>query len=104
MLIEQFFDPGLGHGSYLVADPDEGVAFLVDPDRHVDAYLDAATRMGVLLTHSFETHVHNDYVAGSTVLAAMRPITIVTGEAASVAYPRVALADGQTIDVGALRI
>lgn len=104
MLIEQFFDPGLGHGSYLVADPDEGVAFLVDPDRHVAPYLEAASRMGVLITHSFETHVHNDYVAGSTVLEAQRPITIVTGEHASVAYPRVALADGQTIDVGALRV
>ena len=104
MLIEQFFDPGLGHGSYLVADPDEGVAFLVDPDRHMDAYLDAAARMDVLITHSFETHVHNDYVAGSTVLAATRPITIVTGETAAVAYPRVGLADGQSIDVGALRI
>lgn len=104
MLIEQFFDAGLGHGSYLVADPDEGVAFLVDPDRHVDRYLEAAARMEVLVTHSFETHVHNDYVAGSTVLAALRPITIVTGDAASVAYPRVALGDGQAIEVGALRV
>ena len=104
MLIEQLFDAGLGHASYLVADPDEGVAFLVDPDRHVDRYLEAASRIGVLITHSFETHVHNDYVAGSTVLAALRPITIVTGDAAQVAYPRVGLGDGQTIDVGALRV
>ena len=35
MLLQQFFDQGLGHASYLVADPDEGVAFLVDPDRHL---------------------------------------------------------------------
>ena len=104
MLIEQFFDAGLGHGSYLVADPDVGVALLVDPDRHIDPYLEAAARLGVLITHSFETHVHNDYVAGSTVLARARPITIVTGETAAVSYPRLALADGQTIDVGALRV
>ena len=104
MLLEQFFDTGLGHASYLVADPDEGVAFLVDPDRHANRYLEAAARTGVLITHSFETHVHNDYVAGSTVLAALRPITVVTGAAAEVGYPRVGLADGQTIDVGALRV
>lgn len=104
MLIEQLFDPGLGHASYLVADPDEGVAFLVDPDRNADAYLAAAARMGVLITHSFETHVHNDYVAGSTVLAAMRPISIVTGADAHVSYPRVALGGGESIDVGALRV
>jgi len=36
LLIEQFFDAGIGHASYLVADPDAGVAFLVDPDRHID--------------------------------------------------------------------
>ena len=104
MLIEQFFDAGLGHGSYLVADPDEGVALLIDPDRHPEPYLAAAEKLGVLISHSFETHVHNDYVAGSTVLAAMRPISVVTGGAAQVSYPRIALADGETIDVGALRV
>ncbi len=104
MLLEQFFDAGLGHASYLVADPDEGVAFLVDPDRDVDAYLDAASRLGVLITHSFETHVHNDYVAGSAVLAALRPITAVTGAEAHVSFPHRPLADGEALDVGALRI
>jgi hydroxyacylglutathione hydrolase len=104
VLLQQFFDSGLGHASYLVADPDEGVAFLVDPDRNVQTYLDAAAQMGVLITHSFETHVHNDYVSGSPALAALRPISVVTGDAARVKYPHVALADGQTLDVGALRV
>ncbi|HEU5288485.1 MAG TPA: MBL fold metallo-hydrolase, partial [Candidatus Limnocylindria bacterium] len=104
MLLEQFFDAGLGHASYLVADPDEGVAFLVDPDRHADRYLEAAARLGVLITHSFETHVHNDYVAGSVSFAQVRPISVVTGAAAQVSYPHIALADGETIDVGALRV
>ena len=104
MLLEQFFDPGLGHASYLVADPDEGVAFLVDPDRHTAPYLAAAARLGVLITHSFETHIHNDYVAGSTALAAERPITVVTGASAEVTYPRIGLADGEALDVGALRV
>ncbi|HUQ42537.1 MAG TPA: MBL fold metallo-hydrolase [Candidatus Limnocylindrales bacterium] len=104
MLIEQLFDAGLGHASYLIADPDEGVAFLVDPDRNVNAYLERATALGVLITHSFETHVHNDYVSGSAALANARPITVVTGPAAQVTCPRVALADGATLDVGALRV
>src|SRR6266850_6056949 len=104
MLIEQFFDAGLGHASYLVADPDEGVAFLVDPDRHLDPYLDAAAQLGVLITHSFETHVHNDYVSGSPALAAIRPISVVTGSGAEVGYPHVGLADAESVDVGALRV
>src|SRR5713101_4640018 len=104
MLIEQFFDAGLGHASYLVADPDEGLAFLVDPDRHLAPYLDAASKLGVLISHSFETHVHNDYVSGSPALAALRPISVVTGAGAALTYPHVGLADGETIEVGALRV
>ena len=104
MLIEQLFDLGLGHASYLVADPDAGVAFLVDPDRNIDAYLAAASRLGVLITDSFETHVHNDYVSGSRALAELRPIAVHVGKDAAVTYPHVAHADGDVATVGALRV
>jgi hydroxyacylglutathione hydrolase len=104
VLIEQFFDPGLGHASYLVADPDAGVAFLVDPDRQIDAYLAAASRLGVLITDSFETHVHNDYVAGSRALAELRPIVVHSGASAEIAYPHEGHADGDVIRVGELAV
>jgi hydroxyacylglutathione hydrolase len=104
LLIEQFFDSGLGHASYLVADPDAGVAFLVDPDRHIESYLAAAARLGVLVTDSFETHVHNDYVSGSRALADLRPITVHAGRDAAVAYPHASHADGEVINVGELAV
>lgn len=104
MLLQQFFDAGLGHASYLVADPEAGVAFLVDPDRAVDAYLAAASKLDVLITHSFETHVHNDYLSGSRALADLRPITVVAGHQARVEYPHTSLRDGESLDVGALRV
>ena len=104
MLIEQFFDAGLGHASYLVADPDAGVAFLVDPDRAVEAYLAAASRLGVLITDSFETHVHNDYLSGSRVLAELRPITVHAGDHAALDYPHAAHAHGDVANVGELRV
>ncbi len=104
MLIEQFFDAGIGHASYLVADPDAGVAFLVDPDRQIEAYLAAAARLGVLITDSFETHVHNDYVSGSRALAEMRPITVHAGTSAALAYPHSAHQDGDVVNVGELVI
>ena len=104
VLIEQFFDAGLGHASYLVADPDAGVAFLVDPDRQIDAYLGAASRLGVLITDSFETHVHNDYVSGSRALAEIRPIAVHTGEHADVEYPHEAHPDESEVSVGELHI
>ena len=104
MLIEQFFDAGLGHASYLVADPEAGVAFVVDPDRNVDAYLSAAARLGVLITDSFETHVHNDYVSGSRALAELRPITVHAGREADLAYSHTSHADGDITKVGELAV
>lgn len=104
MLIELFFDSGLGHASYLVADPDAGVAFLVDPDCDIEPYLAAASRLEVLITHSFETHVHNDYLSGSHALATLRPITVVAGATAELAYPHLALADGGSLTVGELLV
>ena len=102
MLVEQSFTSGLGHASYLVADPEAGVAFLVDPERDPEPYLAAAARLGVLITHSFETHVHNDYLSGSAALARIRPITVVTGAEFEVQHPHTALADGAEIVVGNL--
>jgi hydroxyacylglutathione hydrolase len=104
VLLQQFFDAGLGHASYLVADPDAGTAFLVDPDRAVDAYLAAASKLDVLITHSFETHVHNDYVSGSRALAELRPIVVVTGPVAPVEFAHTTLKDGESLEVGALRV
>lgn len=102
MLVEQSFTTGLGHASYLVADPDAGVAFLVDPERDPEPYLAAAARLGVLITHSFETHVHNDYLSGSAALARIRPITVVTGASFEIEHPHVGLADGEETLVGSL--
>ncbi|HEV8655946.1 MAG TPA: MBL fold metallo-hydrolase [Candidatus Limnocylindria bacterium] len=104
MLLQQFFDAGLGHASYLVADPDSGAAFLVDPDRAVDTYLAAASKLDVLITHTFETHVHNDYLSGSRALAELRPITVVAGPDALIEYPHTTLRDGESVDIGALRV
>ena len=104
MLIEQFFDAGIGHASYLVADPEDGVAFLVDPDRDIETYLDAAARMGVLITDTFETHVHNDYVSGSRALADVRPIAVHAGDRAELDYPHRSHPDGDVVMVGALSV
>ena len=104
MLIEQFFDPGLGHASYLVADPDAGVAFLVDPDRRVDAYLAVAARLGVLITDSFETHIHNDYLSGSRALAELRPIAVHAGKDAALAFPHASHADGDIVAIGEIAV
>ncbi|HAC45812.1 MAG TPA: MBL fold metallo-hydrolase, partial [Chloroflexi bacterium] len=54
----------LGNSSFLVADPDHGVGFVVDPLRDIERYLQAASRLNVKLSHSLDTHLHNDFVSG----------------------------------------
>ncbi|HET8569786.1 MAG TPA: MBL fold metallo-hydrolase [Candidatus Limnocylindria bacterium] len=104
MLVEQLFEPGLGHASYLCADPEAGVAFVVDPRRDVETYLAAASRLGVLITHTFETHVHNDYLSGSRTLASLRPIEVVAPRSAGLRYRHRPVDDGDTVRVGALEV
>lgn len=104
VLIQQLFDAGLGHASYVVADPEAGVGLLIDPQRGVERYLEVARDMGVLITHTFETHVHNDYLSGSAALATLRPVVVVAGAGAELAYPHRALGDGESLEVGALNV
>lgn len=94
MLIEDFFDEGLGNSSYLVAAEGSRTAVAIDPQRDIDRYVDAAGRRGWTITHSLETHLHADFVSGSRELAARTGATIVAG--AGLRYPHRAVADGDT--------
>jgi hydroxyacylglutathione hydrolase len=60
----------LGNASFLVADPDQRVAVVIDPVRDIDGYLTRADALGVKVAHSLDTHLHNDYVTGRRELAA----------------------------------
>ena len=50
MYLEQFFIDGLGCASYLVGCEGAGVAAVVDPDRDMQKYLDAAAAHGLSIT------------------------------------------------------
>src|SRR4029077_10598712 len=60
----------LGNSSFLVADTDHGVGFVVDPLRDIERYVQAASRLHVKLSYSLDTHLHNDFVSGRRELAA----------------------------------
>ena len=95
--------PTLGDRSYLAHDGQ--VAFVVDPQRDIDRVLDLATATGVRITHVFETHIHNDYVAGGLALANVTGAAYHANAADEVAYERVPVVDGDVIDVSdALRV
>lgn len=104
MEIRQFDLPGLGHLSALLVDEISGQAAVIDPRRDVDIYIDEVARRGLHIDHVLETHLHNDYVSGARELAALTGATHVIGAAAELGTAFRPVRDGQTIDLGRLRL
>ncbi|MGA9353809.1 MAG: rhodanese-like domain-containing protein [Terriglobales bacterium] len=102
MFFEQFYLTCLAHASYMIGS--NGEAAVVDPQRDVDIYLQAAEEQHLKIRHIFETHLHADFVSGHKELAARTGATIYIGAEAKAGFPHVALHDGDEIKVGAVRI
>src|SRR5919108_2601599 len=62
--VRVFHDAGLGNGSYLV-DVGDDRAVVIDPDRRVRRYLDAARDAELEIVAVLDTHLHADFVSGS---------------------------------------
>jgi hydroxyacylglutathione hydrolase len=69
MLLRRFYEPKLAQASYLIGHPASGEALVIDPNRHLEPYLDAAEEEGLRITHVTETHIHADFVSGARELA-----------------------------------
>jgi hydroxyacylglutathione hydrolase len=69
MLLRRFYDPKLAQASYLVGCTTSGEALVVDPNRDIDPYLQAADAEGLRVAHVTETHIHADFVSGARELA-----------------------------------
>jgi len=102
MYFEQFYLGCLAHASYLFGS--DGVAAVVDPQRDVEIYIDAAKKQGLQIRHIFETHLHADFVSGHKELAARTGATIYIGKAAGATFPHVAVSDGSEVQVGRVRV
>jgi glyoxylase-like metal-dependent hydrolase (beta-lactamase superfamily II)/rhodanese-related sulfurtransferase len=101
VLIENFFLGCLAHASYLVAS--EGIAAVIDPQRDVDIYLDAAQKKGLKIQHVIETHLHADFVSGHHELAERTGANIYLGHDAGATFPHTAVKDGDSLQFGQCR-
>src|SRR5688572_15581207 len=104
MRIRSFLVEGLGNSSYLIAPANGDAAVVVDPDRDIAPYLEAASELGVTITLVLETHLHNDFVSGARELAARTGAAIGASAAGEVRYEHRPLRDGDRLAVGALDI
>jgi len=98
MYFEQFYLGCLAHASYMLAS--QGDAVVVDPQRDVDIYLQAAREHGVEIRHIFETHLHADFVSGHKELAARTGAKIYIGARAGARFPHIDVQDGFELQVG----
>ncbi|MDX3456359.1 MBL fold metallo-hydrolase [Streptomyces sp. ME02-8801-2C] len=89
--------PGLGNRGYLAGGPRRAV--VIDPPRDIDRVIEAAARRGVRVTHVVETHVHNDYVTGGLELARITGAAYLVPAGARVAYDRVPVTDGDSVEI-----
>jgi hydroxyacylglutathione hydrolase len=112
MLLRTIYDEKLAQASYLLGCQKTGEAIVVDPNRDVDQYIRLAQKEGLRITHVTETHIHADFVSGTRELAhRTKAVMYLSGEGgADWSYGfaeldgAVVLHDGDTFDVGNLRI
>lgn len=100
--VERFYLGCLAHASYLISSC--GVAAVIDPQRDVDLYLEAAGRAGLRIEHVIETHLHADFVSGHRELAERTGARIYLGAGAGAAFLHTSLKNGDSIEFGSCRL
>ena len=98
VVVQPFFLACLAHASYMVSS--EGVAAVIDPQRDVDLYIEAAAKDGLKIEHVIETHLHADFVSGHRELAERTGARIYLGEGSGAKFPHTAVKNGSSIQFG----
>jgi hydroxyacylglutathione hydrolase len=96
-------DEGLGNSAYL-ADLGDGRALAVDASRDLRALRQAASRRGLRVAFAADTHLHADFLTGAVQLATDEGATLLAAAAGHRAFRHTALADGDEVDLGGLRL
>jgi hydroxyacylglutathione hydrolase len=107
MRLQRFEVPGLAHYSYVISS--QGKAVVIDPRRDIDVYTDFAQAQDLSITHILETHIHADYASGAHELAEMTGAEFLAsshdkGEDFQYQFPHRDLKDGESLQVGDVRI
>lgn len=112
MIVKRFYDEKLAQASYLIGCAANGEALVVDPNRDIEQYVEAADAEELRIRHVTETHIHADFVSGSRELARRTGARLyLSGEGGddwSYAFAEeegaTLLRDGDAFDVGSIRI
>ena len=102
MKIEQIYTGCLAQGAYYVVSENE--AFIIDPLREIQPYLERLKNDGVSLKYIFETHFHADFVSGHLDLSKATGAPIVYGPNAQPAFEAIVATDEQVFTIGKVKI
>jgi len=102
MFVHQFFVPGLAHSSYLLGGTTN--CAIIDPQRDVQLYLDAAKGMGMTITQIIQTHLHADFVSGHLDLAQLTGAPIIAPRSARCDFPHQPVAEGDSFRIDDLEL
>lgn len=112
MVFKRFYDESLAQASYLIGCPGVGEAVIIDPNRDIDTYIDAAAAEGLQIAAVTETHIHADYLSGARELAkltgAQLYLSAEGGPDWQYAFAKesgaILLRDGDTFQIGGVKI
>ncbi len=102
MKFELISSPGIAHKSYFMAD--KGEAFVVDPRRDANIYLELAKDACADIIYIFETHRNEDFVVGSLELQNLCGAEIVHSRETPFKYGEHGVKDGDKFKVSRFHI
>ena len=105
MIFRQFFDPTSSTYSYLLADPQNQEALLIDPVlERVQEYLTLITQLDLKLVQAIDTHVHADHVTGLGELRSRTGCITIMGELSKADCVSRKVSDGDELAFGRYRL
>ncbi|WP_124640293.1 MULTISPECIES: MBL fold metallo-hydrolase [Amniculibacterium] len=102
MKIEQIYTGCLAQGAYYVVSNNQ--AFIIDPLRETQPYIDRLEKDGAQLKYIFETHFHADFVSGHLDLSKKTGAQIVYGPTANPSFETTIAEDGQIFKIGNIQV
>jgi hydroxyacylglutathione hydrolase len=101
VIFEQIRSGGDRNFGYLLGDRDAGVAVVIDPSYSPDAFVERARAQHLTITHVINTHSHPDHTNGNERAQSLTGAALAAHPLLSPAVP---LGDGDTLNVGSLRL
>ncbi|ASU35540.1 MBL fold metallo-hydrolase [Mucilaginibacter xinganensis] len=102
MIIQQFYDKGLAHGSYALIRT--GKMIVIDPARDPQPYYDFAAQHDADIVGVIETHPHADFVSSHLEIHQTTGAVIYSSKLTGAEYPHESFDDGDVIQLNDIKL